>query len=444
MDKRKTNKLKIFSTLALALPIVALVGCSTVDDSDITIKFESNYGFDIEDVVIDSSSESAELPTLTRVGYEFLGWYLDADFETPCTDITELTNDSVLYANWNYTGVYASSETTLLAAIESNAEYVMLTADIELTSSLIITNDIIIDGENDEGNYTIYGDENSASTNLSINIQSGDVTLKNLNIKEFGSQGSSAIAVMIGVGIDDLYTDYTIIDNCNISEFGKGGIVIYGSGTLEVTDSTIDATDVRLTTTALRTTNGIQASYGATLIATNNTIKDSLSNNDTWSASAILAFTGSSIEASGNTFDSCQIGISLDSYWDPYFSWTGDVATIVNEDTIYNDNTFINMDDEENTWKIYSNSISSNIVYFNTDLYYSFVDDETNIIYTAQSNYTSSITNCVTSFEELFAIENIDDVTTIYVTADAKETVVAYLESYEGDALDSIEIIYLD
>lgn len=62
----------------------------------ITISFDSNGGTAAKDIKINKGS-SITLPTVTREGYEFSGWYLD---DTKVSDKTKFINDTKLIAKW--------------------------------------------------------------------------------------------------------------------------------------------------------------------------------------------------------------------------------------------------------------------------------------------------------------------------------------------------------
>ena len=62
----------------------------------ITISFDSNGGTAAKDIKVNKGS-SITLPTVTREGYEFNGWYLD---DTKVSDKTKFISDSKLTAKW--------------------------------------------------------------------------------------------------------------------------------------------------------------------------------------------------------------------------------------------------------------------------------------------------------------------------------------------------------
>ena len=62
----------------------------------ITISFDSAGGSTVKDIKI-NKNDSLKLPTVTKDGYKFLGWYLD---DTKVSDKTKFIKDTKLKAKW--------------------------------------------------------------------------------------------------------------------------------------------------------------------------------------------------------------------------------------------------------------------------------------------------------------------------------------------------------
>lgn len=79
------------------------------------IVFNVNGGADVSTITYTIESEGFTLPTPTKTGYEFIGWYKDDDFLTPTVDyVYQGSHGSMeLYAKWvcvDYTITYESNE----------------------------------------------------------------------------------------------------------------------------------------------------------------------------------------------------------------------------------------------------------------------------------------------------------------------------------------------
>lgn len=77
----------------------------TVDESEgYTISYQTNGGTAVSDAK--GTALPSELPTTTREGGRFEGWYTDAEFKTPAVAGAELTSDITLYAKWSHEHIW--------------------------------------------------------------------------------------------------------------------------------------------------------------------------------------------------------------------------------------------------------------------------------------------------------------------------------------------------
>ena len=90
-----------------------------VPDNVFSITYNTNGGNAISPAT-DLTAIPSTLPTPTKEGYNFAGWYTDAALTTPVVTGTPLTDNIILYAKWTdpYTVAYAR---TLIAADLENA-----------------------------------------------------------------------------------------------------------------------------------------------------------------------------------------------------------------------------------------------------------------------------------------------------------------------------------
>ena len=71
-------------------------------DKDLyTISFETGGGSAVSDIQRAENEPLGTLPEPTKTGYEFVGWYMDANYVTPATDVTFMPDDNItLHALW--------------------------------------------------------------------------------------------------------------------------------------------------------------------------------------------------------------------------------------------------------------------------------------------------------------------------------------------------------
>ena len=70
------------------------------DDGKHLITFVTNGGSAVESQKIEDGKRLTNLPTPTKEGHKFLGWYTDAACTTKWNNITKVSDDVTLYAGW--------------------------------------------------------------------------------------------------------------------------------------------------------------------------------------------------------------------------------------------------------------------------------------------------------------------------------------------------------
>lgn len=102
---------KFLATLALSMAVLGLVSCKTKNKNNTpenpgpvvttkyTVTFVTNGGTNVNSIEVDAGS-TVTLPTTTRDGYTFEGWYKDQAFNTAFTEGTTITANTTLYAKW--------------------------------------------------------------------------------------------------------------------------------------------------------------------------------------------------------------------------------------------------------------------------------------------------------------------------------------------------------
>ena len=70
--------------------------------NEYTITYNVNGGNELPQTTISGGSKLNNLPTPTKTGHEFLGWYYDSALENPVDSNDTITRNLTLYAKWNY------------------------------------------------------------------------------------------------------------------------------------------------------------------------------------------------------------------------------------------------------------------------------------------------------------------------------------------------------
>ena len=96
MNKIRKPFIVLLTLLTVAFCALA-VGCKK--DKKFTLSFETNGGTAIESVQLDKGAEY-DLPSAEKTGYEFDGWYLNADFTGEKTTKITVNDNVTVYAKW--------------------------------------------------------------------------------------------------------------------------------------------------------------------------------------------------------------------------------------------------------------------------------------------------------------------------------------------------------
>lgn len=75
----------------------------TVTPKKITVKFETDGGSAVDNIIIDENSKINPLPTTEKTGFTFLGWFTSEGIE-PLTVDDEILIDTTFYAHWEEDG----------------------------------------------------------------------------------------------------------------------------------------------------------------------------------------------------------------------------------------------------------------------------------------------------------------------------------------------------
>jgi uncharacterized repeat protein (TIGR02543 family) len=89
---------KCLLILALFFLIISLFSCAK--ENHISITFIENGGTEVEDMMVNITDASINLPEPTRLGYTFNGWYLDEALTNPFIAVILSKTSLTLYAKW--------------------------------------------------------------------------------------------------------------------------------------------------------------------------------------------------------------------------------------------------------------------------------------------------------------------------------------------------------
>ncbi len=119
------KKLSRILSLALILSMVfVMAGCFVEDQpqtKEYTVTFETNGGSKIEAVKVEEGKELL-LPVPTKAGFNFNGWYLDANFEEELGPNYIVKSDLTIYAKWDQK---EANIKTLVSSVSNRSDFVL-------------------------------------------------------------------------------------------------------------------------------------------------------------------------------------------------------------------------------------------------------------------------------------------------------------------------------
>lgn len=108
------KKLQLVFVLLLTL---LMVGCT----KSYTVSFVPNNGEALDAITVEKGANIV-LPTVTKTGYNFGGWYVDSEFNTGFNPKDTIDSSLTLYAKWNikvFTVVFKNDDDTVIATREN-------------------------------------------------------------------------------------------------------------------------------------------------------------------------------------------------------------------------------------------------------------------------------------------------------------------------------------
>ena len=111
---------KILTLIFTFLLIFTMLSCDDKEGNDVinyTVSFSTNGGSDLTDMTIEGAQTGVSVPTPTKEGFEFLGWFTDMRLSQPWDG--SVSSDLTLYAKWRTLQYVLSFETNGGEEIES-------------------------------------------------------------------------------------------------------------------------------------------------------------------------------------------------------------------------------------------------------------------------------------------------------------------------------------
>ena len=193
-----------------------------------TIDFETNGGEAIDPIIIDEGSSLGVLPTTTKAGHEFAGWYYEPEFINEVKATDTFNYDTTLYAKWNViavaeiNGTYYNTVQLAMNAVPTDETLttVNLLKDVTLPSTITLT------GTNHELKNILFNLNGFTISYASSNVIKSKARMEITNGTINCSAGSGAIDIESGGNM--------VINNVTINATGTRQAVYNNGGNLTI------------------------------------------------------------------------------------------------------------------------------------------------------------------------------------------------------------------
>ena len=222
---------------------------TTIPANKVTLSFDTRGGTpSYESRIYDQGEIVQELPTPTKSGYTFQGWYTSTSFTEEFTENTEITSNIIIYAKWYLTDAvaelngegYSSISSAIEAISDSNPANIKV---LKNTSEIVtpITSGVNVEIDLDGHVVTNNGDEAIFTNN------GGTLRIKNGNLTTT-AQGYAAINCR-----QPSNNGVTYIDNVTVNANGNRSAVYVEGGTLYLDKGSVLTTSQNLRPTVMNT-----------------------------------------------------------------------------------------------------------------------------------------------------------------------------------------------
>ncbi len=219
-------------------------------------------------------------------------------------------------------GVSATHSTLdeAIAAVADNGGTIELLKDASMAQKATIKSDVTINGNG----HIISGVAND--TNVNFTIESGDFSINNVTLDNFGSSAATDSGIAV-IKVNDSAGEVSVkSENVKIKNFCRSAYDIR-SGAFSIKDGEIDCGSGNTS----KLTKGIVAGLGSTGITgniTGTTITNSNSNFSDWSTAGIEIYKGAAVTIAGCNINNVDNGIHVDNYYDASGDVQGASVTI--------------------------------------------------------------------------------------------------------------------
>ena len=184
---------KVIKILFMMILVITLFACS----SKVVVEFETNGGNEIHKVEIEKGTDFVLPEAPEKEGYNFVGWYLDAEFSKEYKSIDDLKGTIKLYAKWEEIKKY----TVEFKNVDLNSIEVIDGDKITKPADPVKDGFVFIGWYSDEALETVYDFNTLVTENLTLYAKFEKEVVK-YNVKFLGFNGEELGTISVVEGED--------------------------------------------------------------------------------------------------------------------------------------------------------------------------------------------------------------------------------------------------
>lgn len=184
---------KVIKILFMLILVITLFACS----SKVVVEFETNGGNEIHKVEIEKGTDFVLPEAPEKEGYNFIGWYLDAEFSKEYKSIDDLKGTVKLYAKWEEIKKY----TVEFKNVDLNSIVVIHGEKITEPSDPVKEGFVFVGWYSDETLETVYDFNTLVTENLTLYAKFEKEVVK-YNVKFLGFNGEELGTISVVEGED--------------------------------------------------------------------------------------------------------------------------------------------------------------------------------------------------------------------------------------------------
>ena len=243
----------------------------TENTPKVTVSFDTHGGSPVDDIVIDINTSIGTMPTTTKDGYTFLGWFNNESYDVEIKGDNEILADVTLHAKWRSNSSVCEMNNEYYDSIQeaindapTSKTTIKLLSNVQITTPIDMFNnntnkDIILD----LNGYTL-SPASSAAAKTNIIKTKGKLLVKNGTIN---SNKNDAV-----IHVEGSSSLLTLKDDIRIVATGERAAIYNNGGTVLIEDGSYLSANAEFSSSmkrgTIQTLGGTTTITGGTIVST--------------------------------------------------------------------------------------------------------------------------------------------------------------------------------